>query len=502
MNNTTDALTEQPFLLYEPASAHTGEGQCDCACVATVPLERTTTAVSPLPTSSTAYVLQQPFTAVPVAPHRHAVVNDHTSAVIVNDSTLAIARHFHHPRSLSDWPAEWLARWGETAVHHTLTQLIGLRLLAPADEPPPSLAETPTILSAWLHVTDRCNLRCPYCYLPHRREDLSLENGRAAIAATFRSAVAHHYQGVKLKYAGGESLIRFPFVVELHQYAQSLAAQHNLALDGVVLSNGVLLTADAIHTMRALGLRLMISLDGLGEAHDSQRPYADGRGSFTDVVRGITLAQEHGLTPDISITVSGRNAAGLPALLRWILARDLPFSLNFYRENDRSAAHDGLRLEEAQIIAGMQAAFAEIEANLPPRSLLASLVDRANLATPHQRTCGVGHSYLVFDQHGRASQCQMHQGQPITDAHAADPLALIRADQVGIQNLPVQEKEGCRDCAWKNWCTGGCPLVTYRATGRYDVQSPNCHIYKTLYPAALRLEGLRLLKSTVGGSVV
>jgi len=44
------------------------------------------------------------------------------------------------------------------------------------------------------------------------------------------------------------------------------------------------------------------------------------------------------------------------------------------------------------------------------------------------------------------------------------------------------------------WCAGGCPLATYRATGRYDVKSPNCNIYRALFPEALRLEGLRLLK--------
>jgi uncharacterized protein len=36
-------------------------------------------------------------------------------------------------------------------------------------------------------------------------------------------------------------------------------------------------------------------------------------------------------------------------------------------------------------------------------------------------------------------------------------------------------------------------VATYRATGRYDVQSPNCAIYQALYPELLRLEGQRLL---------
>jgi uncharacterized protein len=246
--------------------------------------------------------------------------------------------------------------------------------------------------------------------------------------------------------------------------------------------------------MRALGLRLMISLDGLAEDHDRQRPFANGRESSAVVTRSIDLALSHGMSPDISITVSGRNVGGLPELMEWVLERDLPFSLNFYRENDLSVSLGDLRLEEERIINGLLAAYKVIEARLPRRNLLASLVDFANLSTPHLRTCSVGHSYLVFDYRGQVAKCQMQINQPVTNVHARDPLAYIRADQFGIQNISVEEKDGRRSCEWKYWCTGGYPLATFRATGRYDVKSPNCNIYKALYPEVVRLEGLRLLK--------
>lgn len=349
-------------------------------------------------------------------------------------------------------------------------------------------------LTSWLHLTDRCNLRCDYCYLPHLREDMSPETGRAAIDATFRSAVTNGFKQVKLKYAGGEPLLRFPLIVELHQYAQSLAEKHGLDLEGVVLSNGTLLTAEMVETLKSLGLGLMISLDGLGDFHDRHRPYAGGRVSFADVAEAVDLALAHGLTPNISVTVSSRTAEGLPDVMAWILERELPFSLNFYRENDLSAPHEDMRLDEQKIISGMLAAFRMIENNLPRRPFLSGIIDRANLSVSHTHTCGVGQNYLVFDQNGQVAKCQMHIRKPITDVHVADPLAAIRADQIGIQNVSVEEKEGCKTCEWKYWCAGGCPLATYRATGRYDVKSPNCNIYKALFPEALRLEGLRLLK--------
>jgi uncharacterized protein len=349
-------------------------------------------------------------------------------------------------------------------------------------------------LTAWLHLTDRCNLRCSYCYLPHVREDMSPETGRAAIDATFRSALANGFKQVKLKYAGGEPLLRFPLIVELHQYAQALAEKHGIALEGVVLSNGTLLTAEMVTTLKSLGLRLMISMDGLGQYHDAHRPYAGGRGSFADVSEAVDLALANGLTPNISVTVSSRTADGLADVMAWILERGLPFSLNFYRENELSASHEDMRLDEQKIISGMLAAFKVIEENLPRRPFLGGIIDRANLSVSHTHTCGVGQNYLVFDQNGQIAKCQMHIRKPITDIHVADPLAVIRADQIGIQNISVEEKEGCKTCEWKHWCAGGCPLATYRATGRYDVKSPNCNIYKALFPEALRLEGLRLLK--------
>ena len=91
-------------------------------------------------------------------------------------------------------------------------------------------------LTSWLHLTDRCNLRCDYCYLPHVREDMSSETGRAAVDAIFRSAKINNFKQVKIKYAGGEPLLRYPLILELHAYAKSLADAHGLILEEVVLA--------------------------------------------------------------------------------------------------------------------------------------------------------------------------------------------------------------------------------------------------------------------------
>lgn len=463
-----------------PMSSPSGKDENDCACSACSEIRERAFDLSP------EFVDSSNLRFSEIDPQHFLVFNQLTGGggAIVNAYGKGLIEDFHKKRQLLS--SENL---------EIIVGLINAGLLdVKGKEAGDNLFAAPQIISAWIHLTDRCNLRCSYCYLPHIREDMSSETGRAAIDAIFRSAIANDFQQIKLKYAGGEPLLRFPLIEELHRYAQLLAREHDFKLEGVVLSNGTLLTAEMVGLLKSLGLRLMISMDGLGQYHDSHRPYAGGRGTFEDVAEAVNLALANGLVPNISITISSRTAEGLPEVVAWVLDRDLPFSLNFYRENDLSASHEDMQLDEEKIIRGMLAAFKVIEDNLPRHPFLGGIIDRANLTASHTHTCGVGQNYLVFDQNGQVAKCQMHIRKPVTDIHAVDPLALIRADTMGIQNLPVLEKEGCKTCEWKNWCTGGCPLATHRATGRYDVKSPNCNIYKALFPEALKLEGLRLLK--------
>jgi uncharacterized protein len=480
-----DAKAITPMILLSncfPENIHACQDDCDCDC-ACVDSSSTNPDITFTPES---FVLLPELHYLAINNGYSLIFNpqNSTDVAVLNSPARDLLKYFQLPRPIVDRDNADLIK-----------SMIKASLLCVVHPRQQILCQSsPLVLSAWLHLTDRCNLRCSYCYLPHVREDMSPETGRAAVDATFRSALATGFKQVKLKYAGGEPLLRFPLILDLHEYAKQLADEQGMLLEEVALSNGTLLTAEMVETLKSLGIRLMISLDGFGVYHDSHRPYAGGRGSFVDVAESINLAIAHGLKPNISVTVSSRTAEGLPEIMAWILERELPFSLNFYRENELSASHEDLRLDEQKIISGMLAAFKVIEDNLPRRSFLGGIIDRANLSASHTHTCGVGQNYLVFDQNGQVAKCQMHIRKPITDVHVADPLAMIRADQMGIQNISVEEKEGCKTCEWKHWCAGGCPLTTYRATGRYDVKSPNCNIYKALFPEALRLEGLRLLK--------
>jgi uncharacterized protein len=322
---------------------------------------------------------------------------------------------------------------------------------------------------------------------------MSESTGEQAIQAIFDSAVQHGYRRVKIKYAGGEPTLQFERVMRWHRLAQARSQQERIDLEAVILTNATLLTPEMAESLKALGIRVMVSIDGLAETHDAQRPTVGGRGSSSTVRQGIRLLLDAGLTPFATITVTHFSLPGVKALVEWLLDVNVPFTLNFERPVTPRGLRQAAR-DNQDAIAALQAVFESIEAALPPYSLLEGLIDRANFAQAHTHTCGVGSSYVVIDHHGRVSQCQMHLHQPVGMLAEADPVSLIREAVGGIHNLPVAEKEGCTTCEWRHWCAGGCPLQTYAATGRYDVKSPYCDVYKAVYPRLLRLEGLRLLR--------
>jgi uncharacterized protein len=416
----------------------------------------------------------------------------HGGVVVVNHEAHRIFRLFQRPTTFSQ--AQALSPGQREHVEGVIRRLGELELIHPDGQAQRPEFIRGQVLTAWLHVTNACNLRCPYCYVNKSNEAMDESVGRAAVEAVIQSAVDHGFTAVKLKYAGGEASLNHRLMTGLHAYARELAAQRGLKLYATMLSNGVALAPSLIDTLRAEDIAVMISLDGVGSLHDAQRPLVNGKPSFQFVERGITRLIERDHAPHLSVTITNRNAKGVADAVRFALERNLTFSLNLFRDNECATPFPDLRYEEQTIISGLLEAFGVIEQFLPRWSVLGSILDRGQLLEQRQRSCGVGQDYVVIDQRGKVSKCHMEIEKTLGDVFSDDPLQLVRQDKTTALNLLVEEKEGCRDCTWRYWCSGGCTIATFRATGRYDIKSPNCNIYQAIYPQALRLEGLRLLK--------
>lgn len=164
-------------------------------------------------------------------------------------------------------------------------------------------------LSVYMHITDRCPLRCKYCEIPKNpRKELSTKE-------IFDLIEQIHKAGAKRFHLnGGEPLMRED-IGEIIDYAK----KKNLYVS--MSSNGYLLP-EKIRQLKNLDI-IFLSFDGTREAHDSQR----GEGSYEKLIEAFRLCKEYGLKFWTTTVLTKNNLNSISFILE--KAKEYQFLANF-----------------------------------------------------------------------------------------------------------------------------------------------------------------------------
>jgi radical SAM protein with 4Fe4S-binding SPASM domain len=210
-----------------------------------------------------------------------------------------------------------------------------------------STSGDPKLEVLYLHLTNRCNLRCVYCYNARQRQE-GRENCRTGGVSELRRDEildvldqARAMGAETAVFTGGEPLLRLD-ARELGGYARSLGFATNL------LTNGTLITADNAADIVAAFDLVIVSLDSFVKSeHESMRPGA----SFESVVNGIKLLMANGVRAlAIRPVISNTNLRSLPLFpayaekqfgcKTWAVAKCIPNSPEELEQLDRFVAPD------------------------------------------------------------------------------------------------------------------------------------------------------------------
>lgn len=457
---------------------------CDCACALDLCQE------VPALSAATPWVKQSQAVSFPLQDEWRAYLNPRgpVGLAVLNAGADRVLATFDAPIPIAE-ATECLPGLSPSVFRETVEGLAGSGLLCPASmESRPFMQ--PMVLSAWLTVTEACNLNCPYCYVHKRPKVMSRKVGRLAVDKLIEAAVRNGYSSLKLKYAGGEPTLAFPLIQAIHAHAAQRCTKAGLTLEEVILTNGVGVTDKVLDFVAQAGMRLMVSLDGGPEAHDRVRCRRDGGSTHASVMSTVERARERGLRPSISVTLTDLSLDGAGEAVLFALERDLPFNLNFYREcssPDPGAKPSPLTPDPGRLLEALRGVF-ELVGSYPAYPLaLGAILDRTRLDVPHSHTCSAGRDYLVVDSQGGVSACQMLLEEPWADLADDDPLQTIRQRGADVFASPEEQGE-CSTCPWRMACSGGCPLM--RDTTLHD---DYCWVYRTLLPELVRLEAKRLI---------
>lgn len=194
--------------------------------------------------------------------------------------------------------------------------LHAIGFLDPDPQPPLPPEEDYRSTHAVLLLTNRCNLRCIYCYANAGEgsdQEVSVELARAAIDVAYHNARERGQARFSLTFhGGGEPVLAWEVLRQAVQFARAKDLPCYISL----VSNGLWTRSQTGWLMQQLD-GLTLSLDGGPETQDRQRPTASGRGSFGRVFKTIQALDRRGFGYNIRMT----------ALPPWReqLARDVAF---------------------------------------------------------------------------------------------------------------------------------------------------------------------------------
>jgi len=345
-----------------------------------------------------------------------------------------------------------------------------------------------------LSITNRCNLRCSYCYHftseSDSGSDLSTGEWLSFFEELNRCAVLDVVIG------GGEPFLREDFRELIEGVVKN-------RMRFAILSNGTLITDEMAEFIASTGRCnfVQISIDGsFPGSHDAFR----GDGNFARAVAGLKHLQNHKIPVTVRVTIHRHNVHDLEEIARFLfedlnlsgfstnaasyaglcrsyadevqltiedrmLAMETLLKLN-KRYNGRIGAAAG-PLAEANHWLDMESARKENREPLPDCGYL--------------RSCGGVFSKMAVRGDGEMVPCSQMSHielgrinrESLGEVWRNHP-ELVRLRE--RRDISLKDFEECQECAYLPYCKGNCPALAYTILGVDNHPSPDACLKRFL----------------------
>jgi uncharacterized protein len=338
-----------------------------------------------------------------------------------------------------------------------------------------------------MNLTNQCNLSCEYCYefgedkvaTPEGKPKfMDFDTARASV--DFLMASSGGRRAVHITFFGGETLMNFPLLKRVVEYANAQAADRGRFVDFSLTTNATLLTPPIIEYLASNRIGVTVSIDGTKESHDKFRVFANGRGSY-DVIepRIRALLREHKTRPIAARVTMTSRAMDVLGTYRH-LKHDLGFhEVGFapvttspnrlYSINERGL--DSV-LDQFRALAGDYLDHA-LRGEHHGFSNVSDTLTELHQGVSKSHPCGAALGLAGVGPSGDISPCHRFVD---SDAHRMGHVSsgIDRASQAEfLARGHIQSKTECSQCWARPVCAGGCHHEAYVRYG--DTGHPNLH---------------------------
>jgi uncharacterized protein len=353
------------------------------------------------------------------------------------------------------------ARLGDDAVEGLLDRL---GVLSPPliDDLP---AESPPLHALSLAVAQKCNLACVYCYAGQGdfggpAKNMTWATARKAVDRLIDSAAPG--ARLNLAFLGGEPLVNRPVLRAATDYAAKRGRERGVRIGFSITTNGTLLTEEDADFFERYAFAVTVSLDGVREVHDRQRPFKHGGGTFDRIMErvGPLLVRQRNMQVSVRATVTPGQGK-LRESLDDLLTRGF-HSVGFapvLRSPDGAGEFGGDELAgllEAMIDCGLECERRLLRGERYAFSNLMNALHEIHRGTHRPYPCGAGAGYLGVSADGELAACHRfvgdEEGRMGNVAEGIDREAQNR----WLAERHVHSQSPCGGCWARYLCSGGC----------------------------------------------
>jgi uncharacterized protein len=337
----------------------------------------------------------------------------------------------------------------------------------------PKAKETKKIkhLNLWIHMTDKCNLRCKYCYVSTLDTYKTMSKEVLdRIEYKLIEAIENDKElsMIHLKLSGGEIFSKFDYWKDIVKRWKHLIEERKVVASIVCLSNMTILNEKIISYLKQNDIPVGVSLDGVGEFHNRNRVFINQKGTFKKIIENLEKLEKNGVKFSISTTVTNESIEGLGALTRFLIKKGYPF---------RYTNVKGEPLDIDKLNRYYDISFEIMKNGIEDGFRFSNLYNQCDLTihNPDKDICGMGKFGGAIYLDGKVYFCHTHfgKGEPLGDIFEDEPLQkIIKRGKKYWGEL----SEDCKKCPYEVVCAGACPV--YRVNGK----SPICEFYKSNIP--------------------
>jgi uncharacterized protein len=353
------------------------------------------------------------------------------------------------------------ARIGEPEVEQLLSDLD----LCTSDFVDDTPLQSPPLHALSLAVAQKCNLGCTYCYASQGdfggpAKNMPWETARRAVELLLGNAAPN--SRVNLAFLGGEPLANRTVLRSATEYAAQLATDRGLHVSFSITTNGTLLTEEDAAFFERHGFAVTVSLDGLRETHNHQRPFKHGGGSFDQIMDRVQrlLTIQRQMQVSVRATITPGNIR-LRETLDYFLGvgfHSVGFSpvLRSLTGHDEMGSHDLSELLEAMVECGAEFERRVMSGERYAFSNMVNAMRELHRGTHRPYPCGAGAGYLGVSADGALAACHRFVGDvegAMGDLH--DGIDRERQNR-WLAERHVHRQQPCAGCWARYLCSGGC----------------------------------------------